>query len=90
MELFLAAEKYEIADLLNVCGLFMVENLTEKNAVELLITTYLCDQKQLFRRASEFIIDNQIQNKVFDSEHWKNLEEKSPALALKLRDKAHF
>merc|ERR1719495_2580332 len=78
-DLLVAAEKYEIKDLINACVNYMMENLTEKNAADILISAYLVDnQKILFRRAYKFIFQNRLIDKVVETDDWKGFEKKDP------------
>ena len=70
--------------------MYLVENLTETNAVRLMISAYLVNHNLLFHDACQFIIENQFQNNIQEAEDWKDLEQKNPALALKIRAAATF
>merc|ERR1712080_386160 len=85
-DLLFAAEKYEILDLVNVCDKYLTDNLTEKNAANVMITSYMLDKKVLFRRACKFMFDNQLKNKIVKTDDWKVMKEKYPALALEMME----
>ena len=83
-KLFVAAEKYEIVDLLNFCAMCMVENLNKENAAQLMISAFLVNHKLLLRHACQFIFENGILDNIVETKDWKDLEEGNPLLALKM------
>ena len=89
-DLLFAAEKYEILDLVNVCIKYLTDNLTEENAANAMIKSYMFDQKVLFRRACKFIFENQLKDKIVKTDDWKAMKEKDPALALEIMEEAMF
>ena len=90
-DLLVAANKYDISDLVNFCVKFLGDYLSEENVVDVMIAAFLTDQEDLFDLARKFVfkisIDNQI---VAETEAWKKLQEEKPILAFKMLNKAMF
>ena len=88
-DLLVAANKYDVSDLVNYCVKFLGDNLSAENVVDVMIAAFLTDQEELFELARKFVfkisIDNQI---VVETEAWKKLQEEKPILALKMLNKA--
>lgn len=76
----------------NVCIKYLTDNLTEENAANAMIKSYMFDQKVLFRRACKFIFENQLKDKIVKTDDWKAMKEKDPALAVntKISEKLLF
>ena len=76
----------------NVCIKYLTDNLTEENAANAMIKSYMFDQKVLFRRACKFIFENQLKEKIVKTDDWKAMKEKDPALAVntKISEKLLF
>jgi hypothetical protein len=84
-----AANKYDISALVNICVEFLRDNLSEENVMDVLTAAFLTDQEKLFELASKFIFKIRIDNKVVvETEAWKKLQEEKPILALKMLNKA--
>ena len=87
----MAANKYDISDLVNFSVKFLGDNLSAENVVDVMIAAFLTDQEDLFDLARKFVfkisIDNQI---VAETEAWKKLQEEKPILAFKMLNKALF
>ena len=88
-DLLVAANKYDISDLVNICVTFLGDNLSEENVMDVMTAAFLTDQEELFELACKFVFkirtDNQI---VVETEAWKELQEEKPILALKMLNKA--
>ena len=87
-ELLMAAEKYEVLGLVWICLNHLKENLTVHNAVNVLISSYLVDHKELMDLATQFIVKHK--DELVENGAWKEMKEKNPKLALKMMDKALF
>ena len=87
----MAANKYDISDLVNFSVKFLGDNLSAENVVDVMIAAFLTDQEELFELARKFVfkisIDNQI---IVETEAWKKLQEEKPILAFKMLNKALF
>ena len=90
-DLLVAANKYDISDLVNFSVKFLGDNLSAENVVDVMIAAFLTDQEELFELARKFVfkisIDNQI---IVETEAWKKLQEEKPILAFKMLNKALF
>ena len=91
-ELLIAAEKYEVLGLVWICLNHLKENLSVHNAVNILISSHLVDYKELFNRATQFIVKHIVKHKreIVENDAWKEMEEKNPALALRMMKEAIF
>ena len=90
-DLLVAANKYDISDLVNYCVEFLGDNLSENNAVDVMTSAFLTDQEELFESAYKFIFFKlRNDNQMVETEAWKKLQEEKPVLALKMLNKAVF
>ena len=87
IDLLLAADKYNIPDLVRICVNHLKTNLTEGNAVEIMIKSYMINQKDLFDAAQKFVQVCKSSGKVVKMDA---LEEMNPNLALKMLRQAMF
>ena len=90
VDLLMAAEKYAISGLVNMCVKILKESLSEKNVVVVMTAAFLTNQEDLFESAYEFIFKSRIGKQTVGIEAWKELEEKKPTLAFKMLKKAMF
>ena len=90
ISLLLAADKYNIPDLIRICANHLKTNLTEGNAVEIMTKSYMINQKDLFDAAQKFVQFCKNTGKVVDMEALEELKEKNPTLALKMLSQAMF
>ena len=89
-DLLVAADKYDIPDLVNICINFMKENLNDQNVVKVMTSAYLTSQKELFRMACNFVFKRGVNNQFVQIEAWKEFKEKDPMLANKMLEEAMF
>ena len=89
-DLLVAANKYDISNLVNYCVEFLRDNLSENNAVDVMTSAFFIDQEELFESAFKFICKLRIDNQLVETEAWKKLQEEKPVLALKMMNKAVF
>ena len=90
-DLLVAANKYDISDLVNFCVKFLGDYLSEENVVDVMTAAFLTDQEELFELACKFIFKIRIDNQnVVETEAWKKLQEEKPILAFKMLNKALF
>ena len=76
-------------ELIEVCLNHLKANLTEQNAVEVMIKSYLIN-KNLFDIAREFVQDCQNDGKLVEIEALEELKEINLPLAFKILSKAFF
>ena len=80
--LLLLAEKYNVRGLMNYCVDYFEENLSLENALDVLVSSHLTNQKRLFDVATKFAIENK--GLLVKTESWKELLETNPKLASKI------
>ncbi|CAL1276734.1 unnamed protein product [Larinioides sclopetarius] len=81
LQLYEAADKYEITSLKDQCSLFLKGNLNLKNACEALIISDLHHDEGLKSTVQDFILRNA--EEIFKSEEWEVFSDTNPKLALK-------
>ena len=90
-DLLVAANKYDISNLVNYCVEFLGDNLSEKSVLDVMTAAFLTDKDELFELACKFIFKIRIDNQnVIETEAWKKLQEEKPILAFKMLNKALF
>ena len=89
IDLLSAAHKYIAVELIEVCLNHMKANLTEQNAVEVMIKSYLIN-KNLFDIAREFVQDCQNDGKLVEMGALEELKEINLPLACEILSKAFF
>ena len=77
-ELLLAAEKYNILGLIDVCAVYLEANLSLENGLDVMITAYLTNQKSLFAAASNFVCENK--GELIKSDFWNEMLTSKPEL----------
>lgn len=81
----------EVRSLVNFCVEFLGDNLSENNAMDVMISAFLTDQEELFESAYKFIFFKlRIDNQMVETEAWKKFQEEKPVLAFKMLNKAVF
>ena len=81
-DLLILAEKYNIRGLMNYCVKYFEENLSLENALDVLVSSHLTNQKRLFDAATKFAYENK--GLLVKTESWKELLETNPKLANKI------
>ena len=89
-DLLLAADKYDIPDLVNICNELMIANMNDKNVMNVMTSAFLTNQKELFKMACEFVFKRSRNGQSVEIEAWKEFKEKNPVLANKMLEKAMF
>ena len=89
-DLLVAADRYDIQDLVNICVNFMKENLNDLNVVKIMTSAYLTNQKELFRMACKFVFKQGADDQIAPIETWKEFRKKDPMLATKMLEEAMF
>ena len=86
IDLLSAAHKYIAVELIEICLNHLKANLTEQNAVEVMIKSYLIN-KNLFDIAREFVQDCQNDGRIVEIGALEELKEVNPTLALDVLSK---
>ena len=76
--LLFAADKYNIAGLVEVCNEYLKSNLSVENCLDILLSAHLMNQKGLFRAASDFVYQNK--GKLVRTTAWKEMVETNSKL----------
>ena len=71
-----AADKYEVIGLLEVCAKYLESNLSSENALDVLVTAKLTNQKVLFDSAAKFVL----KGKMNKTGAYNEMLEKDPKL----------
>ena len=71
-----AADKYEVAGLMDMCARYLESNLSLENALDVLVTSELTNQKGLFDCAAKFVRENK--GKMNKTGAYKEMLEKDP------------
>ena len=77
-DLMIAADKYNVKGLLDVCFNYLGSNLSEENALNVLVKAELIDQKKLFDAASKFVCNNI--GRVNKTSAWEEMFKKNPTM----------
>jgi len=77
-ELLLAADKYNIRGLLDVCANYLEVNLSLENGLDVMVAAYLTNQTSLFGVASNFVCENKGQ--LVKSDFWNEMLSENPEL----------
>ena len=77
-ELLLAADKYNIRGLLDVCANYLEANLSLENGLDVMVAAYLTNQTSLFGVASNFVCENKGQ--LVKSDFWNEMLSENPEL----------
>jgi hypothetical protein len=81
-DLMIAADKFNVKSLLDVCTKFLKLNLSVENALDVLIKAELVNQKTLFDAASKFVCKNI--GKLNKTRAWVEMSKRNPALIVNL------
>merc|ERR1711981_788376 len=54
-DLLIAADYYNVSDLVSFCVNYLTENLTDKNAIEVMVSTYLTNQRESYQSACRYV-----------------------------------
>ena len=71
-----AADKYEVVRLMDMCASYLESNLSLENALDILVTSELTNQKGLFNSAAKFVRENK--GKMSKTGAYKEMLEKDP------------
>ena len=78
IDLLLAADKYKINGLIDVCAVYLEANLSLEIGLDVMISAYLTNQKSLFAAASNFVCENK--GELVKSDFWKEMLDSKPEL----------
>jgi hypothetical protein len=87
-KLLIAANKYNITDLCNLCSRHLIKTINVVNAIDLLFVGYLVNNTELMESVHEFASKNQ--GKVKKCQNWKEIQKSYPDIASKLMDAVLF
>jgi hypothetical protein len=87
-KLLIAADKYNITDLCNLCSRHLIKTINVDNAIDLLFVGYLVNNTELMESVTEFASKNQ--GKVKKCKKWKEIQKSYPDIASKLMDAVIF
>ena len=77
-DLLRAAEKYNLAHLVNFCVEHLMSSLSLDSVLDVLVVAHLTNQKKLLDAATDFFKKNQ--GKVVKTNNWKQFEETNTGL----------
>ena len=89
-DLLIAADYYNVSELVNFCVIQLSINLTEINAAEIMVSSYFTNQKELFCLACKFVSKQKLDGKFLKKEALEKMKEKDPNLAWKMVTEALF
>jgi hypothetical protein len=87
-KLLIAADKYNITDLCNLCSRHLIKTINVDNAIDLLFVGYLVNNTELMESVTKFASKNQ--GKVKKSKNWNEIQKSYPDIASKLLDAILF
>ena len=86
----MAADKYNIRDLVDICVYYLSSNLTEENAVEIMTKSYMINQKKLFDTARKFVQNCKNNGKFVNTGALDDVKKMNPKLAWEMMSDAMF
>ena len=89
-DVLVAAEKYDIPDLVNMCVDFMAGSMNDTNVVNIMTSSFLTNKKELFKMACKFVFKRSGDGQRVEIDAWKEFKEKDPVLANKMLEEAMF
>ena len=89
-DVLVAAEKYDIPDLVNMCIDFMAGSMNDTNVVNIMTSSFLTNKKELFKMACKFVFKRSGDGQRVEIDAWKEFKEKDPVLANKMLEEAMF
>ena len=90
MNLLIAADKYHVLGLIEICERHMRGNLTEENAVEVMTKSYLINNNTLFDSAWNFVIYSKAIGNPVNSDSLDEMMKINPILASGILAKGLF
>ena len=86
--LLMAANKYDLKRLVNLCVKHFEANINTENVMEIAVAAYLVENDQLLQKASKFIIDNV--GALKEPEDWNQVTKTYPHIATKVMNLIMF
>jgi speckle-type POZ protein len=81
-DLFVAADKYQIEDLMDYCHRWLLNNINEHNLIHCLRLAETYNKKELKENAIEFFIKNESKmTNLMENKDWKDMVSDCPGLA---------
>ena len=90
IDLLLAADKYNIPDLVAICVNHLKANLSKDNVIEIMTKSYKINQNDLFEESQEFVRHCKKNGKVMEMKALDEMKETYPNLAFEMLTKAMF
>ena len=81
-KLLRAAHKYNVPELLDFCSEYLKNNFSFEDATDVLVSSHLTDQKNLFEIASDFIRKNV--GKLVKTNAWEEFKKTNPTMAIEI------
>ena len=86
--LLMAADKYNIKRLVNICSSHLSKTITTENVMNITVAAYLLNNERLMKEASEFIFNHR--GTIQKSEEWDDIKQKHPGIVAKVMDTIVF
>ena len=84
VDLLVAADRYDVKDLVNLCVKHIESIIDTKNAMEIAFTAYMVEHEHLLQKASQFLINNA--GAIKKPERWDQIKTTHPQIAIKVMD----
>ncbi|XP_055953907.1 uncharacterized protein LOC129989409 [Argiope bruennichi] len=85
VDLFRAADKYQLLDLKKKCSIILKSNFSVSSVCTILSLADMHEERDLLKAAEDFI--SRHDNEVFDSDEWKTLKEENFHLAMEVMER---
>ena len=82
--LLLAAEKYNVKRLINICLRHLLKNIDASNVMEIVVAAYLINHDHLLQEGSKFIFNNR--GSIKKCAEWDEIKTRHPGIATKVMD----
>ena len=79
-DLMVAADKYNISALFKLCVNYLANNLVDSNALDVMNSAYLTNEKELFEEACKFVFKHNL----IGDEDWQDMKKNNPSYAIEL------
>lgn len=83
-DLLVAADRYDVKRLVNVCVNHFESIIDTQNAMEIALTAYMVEHEHLLQKASQFLINNA--GAIKKPERWDQIKTTHPQIAIKVMD----
>ena len=82
--LLIAADKYNIKRLVNICIKHFENTIDTKNVMEITFVAYFINNETLLKKASQFMVENH--GKIKKPQQWDQIKKTHPHIATKVMD----